>query len=386
MKKTTLLLIIFFTISIFSQDKLISGTNEYFDGSSWIEYGKAEYTYDGAYNLIEEKQLYWDGQVSQWKISFKATNTFNANKKVIVSLYQDYDTNTNSIDSESRTSYTYNSNGDLTQYIDEEWSGSAWVNSYKLGLTYTNDKITSGFSYAWNGTQWYFEGQNSEQYTLSYNSNGFISSFNSDEWNGSNWVVKNQMLFSYNPNNSLILEESQSWNGASWDAEDKQEITYDANGNAILEERFYLDNGVFVLSESMTIAFDTSKLLSSYAHPFKDNTGIEFLLSGVRIVNKILSRNDSEFRTVYNYNEGTASVNDLSLVNFNVYPNPTSSFLKIDDSGFALRNIEIYSVLGKKVMTSTKNELNIENLVNGIYVLKIQSKEGSFTTKRIVKN
>ena len=47
--------------------------------------------------------------------------------------------------------------------------------------------------------------------------------------------------------------------------------------------------------------------------------------------------------------------------------------------------VEIYSVVGKKVLEFNRNQekLNIEELSSGLYLIKISSIEGSFTTKFI---
>ena len=104
-------------------------------------------------------------------------------------------------------------------------------------------------------------------------------------------------------------------------------------------------------------------------------------------VHKIINLIESNYYlTTYNYGEATANVNDFSLVDVKVYPNPATNFIKVSAENVAIKNIELYTILGKKIMTSTKDDLNIENLVNGVYVLKIQSKEGDFATKRIIKH
>ncbi|MGK0453575.1 MAG: hypothetical protein ACJAYY_001039, partial [Paraglaciecola sp.] len=136
-----------------------------------------------------------------------------------------------------------------------------------------------------------------------------------------------------------------------------------------------------------TFTFDTTQLMASFIHPFKDKTGIDYLFSGEKIVNKIInSITFNDYKTTYNYGEATASVNDFSLVDVKVYPNPATNFIKVSAENATIKNIELYTILGKKIMTSIKNDLNIENLVNGVYVLKIQSKKGDFATKRIIKN
>ena len=46
----------------------------------------------------------------------------------------------------------------------------------------------------------------------------------------------------------------------------------------------------------------------------------------------------------------------------------------------------MFNLLGKKVLTSTESKINVENLPKGVYLLKIQSEDAGFVTKRMIKN
>ncbi len=385
MKKITLLFFTFITFCQFAQTKLTSSLTETNTGSTWVNSNRMEYDYDSNNNLIEEKDLYWDVSTSVWKTSSVTTYSYNAINKLAVEVYKIYDNNTNTVSDSYRTTNVYNSEGKLIQFIDEDYIGGTWVNSYKIDLTYSDNKIVSGLSYEWNGTGWIF-GEDSSKITINYNADNTVSSTISDEWDGTTWISSDRTIFSYNGNNYISLLDGQTWDGTSWISDYKEEFTYDGNGNAINLKEYYLDNGVFVLSTNETSTFDISKSISSFANPYVDKTGIEYLFSGNGIVNKILTTTGTNYRTTYNYGEATASINDFNFVNFEVYPNPTNAIVKIDDSKFSLKNIELYNVIGKKIMNSTNNELNVENLENGVYLLKIQSEDGKFTTKRIIKN
>jgi len=69
-----------------------------------------------------------------------------------------------------------------------------------------------------------------------------------------------------------------------------------------------------------------------------------------------------------------------------LYPNPVSNILTIE-SKIPVSKIEIYSILGKKVkvINSDFNSISMENLANGIYIIRLQSKNG-FVTKKLIKN
>lgn len=79
----------------------------------------------------------------------------------------------------------------------------------------------------------------------------------------------------------------------------------------------------------------------------------------------------------------TASVEDLKKFNFSAYPNPASNNLTISASK-NIQNVEIFNVIGQKVMSLTPNtnnkSIDVSNLNTGVYVLKatIEGIKGSY--------
>lgn len=74
-----------------------------------------------------------------------------------------------------------------------------------------------------------------------------------------------------------------------------------------------------------------------------------------------------------------------------IYPNPVTNgriFITTDQNSNA-KEIEIYDMLGKKVLTTTLNsttkEINISNLTAGVYMIKISENNSSATRKLVVK-
>ncbi len=80
------------------------------------------------------------------------------------------------------------------------------------------------------------------------------------------------------------------------------------------------------------------------------------------------------------------------LNNFDIFPNPTSSFINISNNELLNKetNISIYNILGENIMNLNMDKfesfktINIENLPNGNYIIKIDDGENSFYEK-IVK-
>ncbi len=71
-----------------------------------------------------------------------------------------------------------------------------------------------------------------------------------------------------------------------------------------------------------------------------------------------------------------------------IYPNPvTNNKVFISSTLNDTKQIDIYDVLGKKVMSETLigKELNVSELNSGVYILKIKENELSATRKLVVR-
>ena len=83
-------------------------------------------------------------------------------------------------------------------------------------------------------------------------------------------------------------------------------------------------------------------------------------------------------------NKDTSTGNNKSIEGLNIYPNPAISTnrIYITSKSIQSKKIEIYDVLGKKVLESTINgrEFSVSNLTSGVYFIKIKEGEATATT------
>ncbi|WP_100613445.1 T9SS type A sorting domain-containing protein [Confluentibacter citreus] len=88
-------------------------------------------------------------------------------------------------------------------------------------------------------------------------------------------------------------------------------------------------------------------------------------------------------------NFGNASTQQ-NIEGLSIYPNPVTEGRQIiyitSKKNFA-KNIEIYNVLGKQILSTVLNgkELNISSLSTGVYILKITENKISETRKLVIK-
>ncbi|ASB50573.1 fibronectin type III domain-containing protein [Alkalitalea saponilacus] len=120
---------------------------------------------------------------------------------------------------------------------------------------------------------------------------------------------------------------------------------------------------------------------------------IDGLESGTTYQYKIKACNDSGRSDYSNVIEVTTlatgtSINNITDLNISIYPNPAQNQINI--SGLDKNStLEIFSITGAKMMSldnqSGNVNLNVSNLENGIYIIKINSKKGFVSRKIFIK-
>jgi endonuclease I len=84
----------------------------------------------------------------------------------------------------------------------------------------------------------------------------------------------------------------------------------------------------------------------------------------------------------------TLNVESITINKISFYPNPVKTYLDINLKSDTETQIEVYDILGKRVLATTINtsdSLNFESLKSGIYILKITQNNFSIS-KRLIKD
>ena len=80
----------------------------------------------------------------------------------------------------------------------------------------------------------------------------------------------------------------------------------------------------------------------------------------------------------------TAGVNDLKANEVLVYPNPTTGFLNIESTQ-KIHKIEVYNLAGKLLRKEqSTRKLNLSDLNQGVYLIRITPETGASLTKKII--
>lgn len=83
---------------------------------------------------------------------------------------------------------------------------------------------------------------------------------------------------------------------------------------------------------------------------------------------------------------GTMAVQDVNQeVQFAVYPNPATDVVRVKTQE-VIKSINVFNTQGKLVKTvASQNEVNVNDLPKGVYMIKVETANNSFTKKIIKK-
>lgn len=307
---------------------------------SWSNLSTREFSYDIDNNQTERLDKYWDG--SAWQASYRWLYTYNSSNQLTNSLMQQYGscgwTNFEKDD------FTYDGNGNLKDDIFSLWHDSIFFTNSKKGYSYdSGNKLTKMVFYSWN-------------YELS------------------DWSKETRMVYQYEGNlNDVIFTEN--WNGASWVKSEKAKRNFDEDGNVTDENYFYLKDTTWIKSIHYIYGYDNHGNLKVLTAKNFINTPVYY-----------------EFRTRFFFHtvESLAARSMASAngpgdeIAVSVYPNPSAGIFKValENKG-QIKNIEVYDMLGVKVLDQVSSEISMETMAKGVYFVKV-SDGGKIYKKKIL--
>lgn len=357
---------------------------------------------------VEEQptELYYQKWLDpDWKNTLKYTYKYNAG---ILSEYQSYlwESSDETWTPNSRSNYSYNGDGKVSEIISQSWKNNEWVNSNKILFSYDNGKVTLENSFLWDGNSWTdydktvktYDGtsgniieliysiksegnwvENSKT-TFIYNSLNFLeteTSYSKDEISG--WLPISKKYYTYNSNNEIDKMVSSTFYGGNWT--DEKRITFAYNAlNKLATKMFEKNTSGVWIRQNFTI----------FNYDFKSR--LYEKLSQVWLVNNW--KNDNRELTFYE-GDGVKYSNENCNIVMNNFPNPFANETELncymsfssnvsidiyDGSAKFVKNLfSGYLNEGNYKYSITNNELNA-----GVYFCRMQTEKGTKTIKLVV--
>lgn len=86
----------------------------------------------------------------------------------------------------------------------------------------------------------------------------------------------------------------------------------------------------------------------------------------------------------YEYDSTLSSISFNNFSNFTIYPNPSATLFSIT-SNEIIKSVEVYSLDGKLILETKENKVDVSNLQNGLYIIKVTTNQNGVGTKKFVK-
>ena len=368
----------------------------------WQKNNKEEYAFGVDVNTDMAVYFDWNLTTNQWDYFYMDKYTYDTNGYLVLVIYSYSNLGNNQWDYDYKDEYTYDANGNMIGaiYYDYNTTNNQWIKDWKDEFSYdTNSNVIVGKDFYWDSytNKWIAD----SKYDYTYDTNGnmirCISSYwlNYDE----DWAKEWMETYTSDTNRNRISTLFSEWNTTieEWDSYYKAEYVYDANGNPVTEFYSYFNDNSnqWVYEEKYEYTYDQNFNINEIILPplyvlYPDNyeniinMPISFKSYNFNNGNWI----DSNEGTYYNSDSDTPlAINDEIFSSaINCYPNPVSHVLAVESETFPITRVEIYSILGKKVkeISSNFNSIKMNNLSNGIYLVRIFSEKG-FTSRKLIK-
>ncbi|HQK40602.1 MAG TPA: T9SS type A sorting domain-containing protein, partial [Flavobacterium alvei] len=84
-----------------------------------------------------------------------------------------------------------------------------------------------------------------------------------------------------------------------------------------------------------------------------------------------------------NYNSLASQNFQAKISKATIYPNPTSDNFTIEMEN-EVKSVEIYSLLGQKVLSANTKNTNVSSLPKGVYLVRIEDTNNTTTNQKLI--
>ncbi len=372
---------------------------------------------NGSTNLPDSSYYWiWNNSSGVWQLNSKTFYTYDSNGNLIVQLLQ---TKTgNYLVNNQRKLYVYDANNNQTIYTEQVWNGNNWVSQNQDSSVYdTNNNLTSIYHQVWymgSYSQWLTlftydisnnllsEMEGDELYTYSYDSSNHQTQNLYQLWKDTVWENERLVFYTYDLNDNRTSLISQAWNGSNWENGAQRIYIYDLNNNLITDSALGWYYTYWYTQKQYLYTYDAhnNRLSRTDQNKSGSNWNNTYrVLYSYDLNDDLLSKVAYDWKFVYWENKDSThyyyktftAISFLPPVtaNFSLSPNPATTQLNITiDETLTGAQLNIYDITGALVQSTVlqipNSKLQIPNLPTGVYIAEVKTKEVS-VKKRWVK-
>lgn len=263
-------------------------------------------------------------------------------------------------------------NGKGKAFIYEKNSENEWVYTQTISASVSHNNSYFGNSVSMDGNQVvvgaYAEGNPGTNYA---------SAFIFEKQDGI-WVETNRLIGNESTEDSFYgwmtkLVGTNLWIASPhvWGSESGKIYYYQKNDAGTWVESQIIQSNEDMMEDAFGWGFDYwngELIVSAPRDDFDENAENELQDAG----------------SIFTFKNSKLEINEYYRPNIGIGPNPTTHYLFIK-SDKIIESIELYDMLGKKILITNLSTINVSNFVNGPYIVKIYLKDGSVISKKFIK-
>ncbi len=223
------------TYSYNSQDSIQLILLQVWANNEWINSYQLEYVYDQNGTLTQNIYYMWDEEVGAWQLFGRSTPTYDPQTQLPTQILVEINIPPFGWMNSSISYFTYNAQNLISIYVEDSWEfeSMSWVHHARNYYTYNNENLLIEDLH-----QYWVEGlyQDSNRDTYTYNGLGqLIEILNEYYGITRSWFPGSRTAYTYNPEDLLATELEEIYQSGVWQNSYQTVFTYDNNGTLVLE-------------------------------------------------------------------------------------------------------------------------------------------------------
>ena len=336
-------------------NNVVSTITQYWDGvaGAWVNWTNTLYAYNADNQVTSIVRQWWDG--SAWVNTNEDVFGYNTAHQMYLDQYNVWDTGLVAFTPSSQKIYYFDSASRVIQEVDQTYNSSTTAYEYTAQYLYTYSLITNTTTYGtWNGSGF----TQSYMYTDTYDSTGNLLTHLYQTYSGTAWINQTLNVYSgFTAMHQPTTQINQTWDSTgtgSWANVMKYMGVYNSNNQLTSSTGESWHIGGFW-------EFAPGDPASMYYYQDFDATAVKKVVS----------------------NNGTA----------NIYPVPANNTLHIDVNWNEAQagTIAMYDMNGREVSKMNvpygshfNGTMQVNNLADGIYVVRITGTQGEIVRQVVV--
>lgn len=361
-------------------------------------YFKIDYTYDYRGDKIT-KRYYRPRENDQLIEQYNNTYKWDNEHQIIEDTY-----NVVGFDIRSKTNYSWNAENQLLLIDKKDWdyTNQEWVNDEQEIFNYNAEgNLESVLNRLWlkDSNEW----KDMKLYEYSYNNDqALVQRIVYRQYIDTDYWEKDHRLDFYYNEHGYKKEEVEFYGSLQNDTlpvQNKKEYTTDEYGNTIASisyewqdyDELWLEKAKDIPDynfnyqrDEILIPEDYDLFTSLYEYHDMDNAQNMWISSTISWYHAETKGWDIKGQTLLHYTE--INVSAIKLIENSstyIYPNPVNNSLVINTNEFMYS--EIYSQAGQKVLSTVNSKINVSQLEQGVYFIKIVTTDKKTEIKKFIK-